>query len=89
MSVYVDDAFISWRGCKWCHMQADTIEELHTFASQLGLKRDWFQSSQRPDHDHYDITTSVRVRAIALGAIAETASAGRARRQAIRDLKSD
>lgn len=83
MSVYVDDSFIAWRGQRWCHLQADTVEELHEFAGKLGLKREWFQARPgRPELDHYDVTAAKRIRAIELGAISETwrEGAGRTRR---------
>jgi len=66
MAVYVDDEQIPWRGKLWCHLVADTLPELHEFASQLGLRRAWFQSKSL--YPHYDVTTSVRDRALALGA---------------------
>ena len=66
MAVYVDDEQIPWRGKLWCHLVADTLPELHEFASQLGLRRTWFQSKSL--YPHYDVTTSVRDRALALGA---------------------
>lgn len=72
MAVYVDDSMILWRGRKWCHLQADTLEELHAFAAKLGLKREWFQKGSRPENDHYDVTEAKRAQAIALGAVAET-----------------
>jgi hypothetical protein len=70
MAVYVDDAHIPAKvgnldRC-WSHLMADTPEELHVFAAQLGLKRSWFQ-----DHKpfwHYDVTDGMRQRALALGA---------------------
>lgn len=62
MSVYVDDMMMEWRGRRWCHMMADTDDELHTFASKLCLRRAWFQG------DHYDVTDTVRARALILGA---------------------
>lgn len=43
-------------------------DELHEFATRLGLKRSWFQG--RPKHTaHYDITPSKRTLAISLGAV--------------------
>lgn len=68
MAVYVDDCCLSWRGKQWCHLVADTLDELHGFARRLGLKRAWFQDKTR--YPHYDVTVSVREKAIALGAIA-------------------
>jgi hypothetical protein len=66
MAVYVDEEGIRWRGREWCHLVADSLDELHSFAAKLGLRRSWFQSKTR--YPHYDVTTSVRTRAIALGA---------------------
>ncbi len=88
MSVYVDDAFAGGDWGRWSgggHMQADTAEELHSFAARLGLRREWFQTKPgRPDKDHYDLTGSLRARAIALGARAEGVAAGTQRRRDIR-----
>lgn len=88
MSVYVDDAFSGDWG-KWTgggHMQADTEEELHTFAASIGLKRHWFQSKPgRPDRAHYDLTRRRRDAAILAGAIPESIEDGTARRRAIRE----
>ncbi len=67
MAVYVDDECIPWRGQKWCHLVADTLPELHAFAQQLGLRRTWFQ--ERASYPHYDVTTSIRSRALKLGAL--------------------
>jgi signal recognition particle subunit SEC65 len=68
MPVYIDDAQIAWRGRRWCHLVADSLEELHTFASLLGLKPDWFQ--RKTLYPHYDVTTRLRERALELGAVA-------------------
>ncbi len=85
MAVLVDDAFIEWRGRRWCHLQADSAEELHEFALRLGLRREWFQTrTGRPDRDHYDITEAAREQAIALGAQPESTSDGARRRRASR-----
>ena len=54
-----------WRWDKSCHLFADSVDELHTFALRLGLKRAWFQSGRLP---HYDLTVGVRTRAIRAGA---------------------
>lgn len=90
MSVYVDDSFIEWRGTKWCHLQADTLDELHEFAERIGLRREWFQPGSRPELAHYDVSESVRKRAISLGAIEESwrSGAGRARRAIARATES-
>lgn len=67
MTVYVDDMFRVPMGrlgrMKMSHMIAETHEELHAMADKLGLKRGWFQG------DHYDISMSVRARAVEFGAV--------------------
>lgn len=68
MAVYVDDSRLAWRGKNWCRLVADSINELHAFAEQLGLKREWFQD--RTMYPHYDVTVKVKERALALGAYA-------------------
>lgn len=79
MAVYVDDLFVTvgkakpganhvfGSGRQSCHMSADTTEELHAFAKQLGLKQRWFQAD--PRLPHYDLTPRKRRYAIFLGAI--------------------
>ena len=42
------------------------LEELHAFASRLGLQRRWFQGQNR--HPHYDLVPSKRALALRLGA---------------------
>jgi hypothetical protein len=68
MTTYVDNEQIEWRGQQWCHLVADTLEELHAFALALGLKRAWFQA--KASYPHYDLTMAVRERALGLGAVA-------------------
>lgn len=67
VAVYVDNVRIEWRGRRWCHMVADSIEELHEFSKLLGMQKAWFQHSA--SYPHYDITVETRVRAMELGAI--------------------
>src|SRR5690606_39951152 len=67
MAVYVDDAVTLWRGRRWAHLMADTLEELHAFAAALGMPRHAFQD--RTSGAHYDVTAQLRERAIALGAV--------------------
>lgn len=51
---------------QWCHMTSDTsLEELHSFAAKLGMRRSWFQDGRRP---HYDLTKAKREQAVRLGA---------------------
>lgn len=75
MSVYVDEV-TTWPtnviqpaarryGNRWCHMTADTLEELHAMARQIGHRRAWFQNGRWP---HYDLVPSRRALAIKHGA---------------------
>ncbi|NMZ58611.1 DUF4031 domain-containing protein [Pseudomonas nitroreducens] len=66
MAVYVDNVKIRWANKSWCHLVADSLDELHDFAFSLGLKRKWFQGSA--SYPHYDITTQTRLVALSLGA---------------------
>jgi hypothetical protein len=82
MAVYVDDACIpatvpngrTRHTSNWSHLFADSQEELHAFASRLGLRRSYFQPGKRrgdgspSPHWHYDVTSGKRMRAIQLGA---------------------
>ena len=82
MAVYVDEAIWEWRGRRWCHLTADSENELHEFAAQLGLVRQWFQTKpDRPWADHYDLPEEIRIQAIACGARPMT-TRDMARRQA-------
>lgn len=68
MTVYVDHAVTMWRGQRWAHLMADTLDELHAMASQLGLPRRAFQD--KPSGAHYDVTPALREQALELGAVA-------------------
>ena len=68
MTVYVDDAVTLWRGQRWGHLMADTLDELHVFAARLGLPRRSFQD--RTSGAHYDVTAPMREQAIVFGAVA-------------------
>lgn len=78
MTVYVDDfrvpAKVGRVSGRWSHLTADDVEELHTFAARLGLRRAWFQARckhsgcQPCPHWHYDVTDTMRRKAIAQGA---------------------
>ncbi|MFN0092929.1 MAG: DUF4031 domain-containing protein, partial [Acidimicrobiales bacterium] len=63
MTVLVDPAVWPWRERRWAHLVSDhSHEELHAFASRLGLLRVSFQG------DHYDVDEDTRRRAVTLGA---------------------
>jgi len=64
--VYVDDAEVPKHGLTWFHLMADSIQELHTFAAEIGLESRAFHRGAR--HPHYDVTAAQRRRAIRFGA---------------------
>ena len=84
MTVYVDNfrarARVGTLTARWSHLIADSREELHEFARKLGLKREWFQDpvvngkpkaapgSRAAENWHYDVTDSMRRKALELGA---------------------
>jgi hypothetical protein len=73
MSVYVDALRPTvpnrnWKFLEGCHMFADTPEELHEFALQIGMKRCWAQGG-RGKLVHYDLTKAKREKAIMHGAL--------------------
>ena len=67
MAVYVDKLVdYSWRHGPSCHMIADSVDELMTFAVGMGLRPEWFQPSSSP---HFDLTKEGRLAAVRHGAI--------------------
>lgn len=72
MAVYVDDMYafarLTGRPAKWCHLMADTTEELQAFASRLGLRPAWLQHAGTY-REHFDITMTKRREAVRGGAI--------------------
>lgn len=70
MPVYVDEPIFERWGHRWCHLTADTPEELDDLARRLGLRRSRLQTkAARPWTDHYDIPQERRADAVALGAV--------------------
>lgn len=64
----------------WCHLTADSREELHAFAEKLGLKFAWFQA--KSSVPHYDLTPNKRDLALKMGAVVMSAKdQARKRRQ--------
>ena len=76
MAVYVDDAYITagvaYRGrqikSRWCHLTADSREELDLFAKRIGLRPQWIQAAGTW-REHYDLTEQRRATAVKAGAI--------------------
>jgi len=54
-------------GHYWCHLWADSLEELHEFADKIGMKRSWFQDHKRLPH--YDLVPIRRAKALEMGAV--------------------
>lgn len=72
MACYVDavqfhGGSASFKWPRSCHLYADTLEELHAMAQAIGMRREWFQN--HPEHPHYDLVPTRRLRAVELGAI--------------------
>lgn len=67
MAVYVDHVRIPFKGMRMSHMIADDLEELHTMAQAIGMRREWFQDKKFP---HYDVSDERRALALQRGAIA-------------------
>ena len=51
----------------FCHLTADSFEELRHVAKKLGLQHHWLQRSF--DRPHYDLSPKKRALAIRLGAV--------------------
>ncbi len=57
-----------WKGRLSCHLTTDgPIEELHSFALRIGLRRSWFQEHRLMPH--YDLTEPRREAALRIGAV--------------------
>lgn len=76
MTVYVDDYFAKAAvpngnrtvSAVWCHMTADSREELDEMADAIGLKRSWIQYPGTWK-EHYDVTMTRRNAAVKAGAV--------------------
>ena len=67
MAVWVDDMRIAKHGQLWCHLVADTWEEMHGFALST-LHLDGKRFHRRAKLPHYDVTVTEREQALLLGA---------------------
>ena len=52
----------------YSHLVADTIENLHMFAGQIGLKKHWFENKKGKNRPHYDIRGNLIKKALENGA---------------------
>ncbi len=69
MAVYVDTAKNPFRNYIMSHMWADSLAELLEAADALGLRREWLQLPPKASWVHFDVTQSVKAKALKLGAI--------------------
>lgn len=67
--VYVDELFWLWKGEKWCHMAADTLQELMVFAGRIGMNPNWVQLPPKTRYPHFDLNGTKRAKAVKLGAV--------------------
>jgi hypothetical protein len=71
---------------RFCHLLADSRDELHALADEIGVPRRFFQD--HPWRWHYDLPEHVRVEAVAHGAqqitMHEVGALLRRRRMAVR-----
>ncbi|HEV7203861.1 MAG TPA: DUF4031 domain-containing protein [Jatrophihabitans sp.] len=74
MACYVDTVrsypSAGLRFTEFCHLLADTRDELHEMADLIGMPRRFFQD--HPWRWHYDLPEHVRVIAVELGAVEVT-----------------
>ncbi len=56
-----------WRWKNYCHLFGDDLKELHALALRIGLKLNYFQNLK--DFPHYDLTKTMRSRALRAGAV--------------------
>lgn len=71
--IYVDTLlrYSSNRRFPWresCHLFADSPDELHVFAAEIGMRREWFQIGNK-GVPHYDLNAERRELAVRLGAV--------------------
>lgn len=67
--VYVDDVAIPFRNMIMCHMWADTLAELLTMATIIGVHHKWLQQPPKASWIHFDIAKSKKDMAIRYGAV--------------------
>ena len=73
MALYVDRLIdytgrVPYRHKVWCHLVADTDDELLAAAAELGASEDWMQGRRGWD-SHFDVPAPWRASAIELGAV--------------------
>jgi hypothetical protein len=69
MAVYVDNVRFPFGRMVMCHLWANSLDELLTMADRIGLARRWLQQPPKASWIHFDVSLSLKARAIAAGAI--------------------
>jgi hypothetical protein len=69
MTVYVDDVRHRFGRMIMCHMWADSLEELLEMADRIGMNRRWLQQPPKASWVHFDVSLSLKAKAIAAGAV--------------------
>lgn len=69
MPVYVDDVRHRFRGMIMCHMWADSLDELLQMADRIGMARRWLQQPPKASWVHFDISLTMKAKALRAGAI--------------------
>ncbi|MBW3243484.1 DUF4031 domain-containing protein [Epibacterium sp. DP7N7-1] len=69
MTVYVDDVRHRYGRMIMCHMWADSIEELLKMADRIGMNRCWLQQPPKASWVHFDVSLTMKAKAIAAGAV--------------------
>jgi hypothetical protein len=69
MAVYVDDVRFPFVRIVMCHMWADSLDEPLAMADRIGPARRWLQQPPKVSWVHFDVSLSLKTRAIAAGAI--------------------
>lgn len=69
MSVYVDDVRWPFGRMIMCHMWADSVDELLNMADKIELPHKWIQKPPKARWIHFDISLSLKKKAIVFGAI--------------------
>ena len=68
-AVYVDDVRLRFGRMWMCHMWSEDVRALLAMADRVGLHRKWLQQPPKASWTHFDICLSLKVRAIAFGAV--------------------
>jgi hypothetical protein len=69
MTVYVDDVRHPFGRMIFCHLWADSHDELLTMVDKIGVQRKWLQGPPKASWVHFDIALSKKKLALENGAV--------------------